>query len=78
MWQTLIVVLAVALAGWYVFRRLRRTVGSGQNGACTCGGPEGPCPSPEASGPQPPSICQDCTQRPQSGADRPEGPLPKD
>ena len=67
MWQTLIVVVAVALAGWYVFRRLRRTIGSGQNGACTCGGHEGPCPLTQGAEAPQPSLCQDCASCPQPG-----------
>jgi len=73
MWQTGLVILAVAAAGWYVIRRLSRAASRGQAGGCSCGCHEGPCPlqtKPDA--PRTPE-CQDCAQCPLdgSGRDRP-------
>jgi len=58
MWQYGVVLALVAAAGWYVFRRYRRTL-SGGEGACACGSQEG-CRLPEAGSPDLPPECLGC------------------
>lgn len=66
MWQGIIVALVVAVAVFWVGRRLWRTMrGAGQAGeGCGCGC-TGPCHQPQPlEGPAPPA-CGSCPQRPE-------------
>jgi hypothetical protein len=67
MWQYVAVLILVAAAGWYVFRRYRRAL-SGRGGGCACGGQEG-CHAPAQSPRDLPPECRGC-QPPPEGCDR--------
>jgi len=68
MWQGIIVAVLVALAAWFVGRRLLRSLrprGPAPNCSCDCGcGGAGPCHQIEPLNGPPPEACASCEQRP--------------
>ncbi|MCF8033304.1 MAG: FeoB-associated Cys-rich membrane protein [Desulfarculaceae bacterium] len=66
MWQAIIVALAVAVAAWFVGRRLLRAFrpkGPAPSCGCGCGG-DGPCHQIEPLGGPAPQECGSCAQKP--------------